>query len=90
MRALVDANKAVQRLIDLGKLSLDGEGFLRNGRADTEIENRRAWQAKDPERVRQTPGVSKVRNANGPAQKNNKNKECRETRARYRIARLYF
>jgi uncharacterized protein YdaU (DUF1376 family) len=36
----VDATRQIQRLIDLGKLSVDRAGYLHNGRADLEIEKR--------------------------------------------------
>jgi uncharacterized protein YdaU (DUF1376 family) len=35
-----EARRKIQRLIDLGKLSVDAEGLIHNGRADVEIEKR--------------------------------------------------
>jgi hypothetical protein len=57
----VDADKRVRRLIALGKLSLDANGFLRNGRVEKELQKRRDWQEKHPEMRPQTPGVSALK-----------------------------
>lgn len=58
----IDADKRVRRLIDLGKLSIDADGFLHNGRVDKELQKRHDWQEKHPKIYRetppQTPGVS--------------------------------
>jgi uncharacterized protein YdaU (DUF1376 family) len=44
----VDASKAVERLIWFGKLWVDSDGYLRNGRADEEIEKRHEFQTRNP------------------------------------------
>lgn len=43
-----DAIKVVERLIWFGKLWIDTDGYLRNGRADHEIEKRHEFQTKNP------------------------------------------
>src|SRR5262245_45162487 len=44
----VDAIKAVERLLWFGKLWVDPEGYLHNGRADEEIEKRHEFQIRNP------------------------------------------
>jgi hypothetical protein len=44
----VDAAAKIRRLIDLGKLFVDEQGYLHNGRTDKEVSKRRHWQDAHP------------------------------------------
>src|SRR5262245_43485019 len=58
-----DVVAKVQRLIDLGKLSIDADGYLHNGRADHEVEKRHEWRERHPKNIEKNDVAAEGRRA---------------------------